>query len=61
MQALTTLYSHSLAGFQADPKSASALLNTVGITVQAADSAEMAAWIIVANALLNMDATLTKG
>jgi hypothetical protein len=61
MQALATLYARTLATFKAEPKSAAAILKAAGITVPSADSAEMAAWIVVANALLNMDATLTKG
>jgi hypothetical protein len=56
-----------LAGFQrerdhfaTDPSAARQVLGAAGPPVADADPADMAAWTVVANALLNLDETLTK-
>ncbi|MFO1499861.1 MAG: DUF1553 domain-containing protein [Verrucomicrobiota bacterium] len=61
-QRLTDLYQQQLRSFQADLQGAEALLKIgsaerpVGV-----GPAELAAWTMVANVLLNLDETLTKG
>jgi hypothetical protein len=56
-----------LAGFQrerdhfaTDPRAARQILGEAGPAVAAADLPDLAAWTVVANALLNLDETLTK-
>jgi hypothetical protein len=46
--------------FASDPRAARQSLGDAGDQVAAADLPELAAWTVVANALLNLDETLTK-
>ena len=48
---------------QADPKSAKDILSTAsGLNLSSGlDEVELASWFFVANALLNLDETITKG
>lgn len=59
---LLKLYAESLEKYRKDAKSA-AELATSGLTAppKELDVAELAAWTVVANVLLNLDETLTKG
>jgi hypothetical protein len=59
---LLSLYQQQLQGFQADSVAAEKFLE-VGSAARPAtlDSKELAAWMVVANVLLNLDETLTKG
>jgi hypothetical protein len=63
---LVALYSDNLAQYRRDPKAAAAMA-AVGpgapadATGRDADKAELAAWTVVANVLLNLDETVTKG
>jgi hypothetical protein len=60
--ALQRLYAESLAKYRKDPKAAAALARGGLSEVPAgADVAELAAWTVVANVLLNLDETVTKG
>jgi hypothetical protein len=60
--ALRQLYAESLAKYRKDPKAAAALARGGLPDVPAgADAAELAAWTVVANVLLNLDETVTKG
>ncbi len=52
------VYQRELARLQADPKAANAL---IGKTHGKVAPAELAAWFYVANILLNLDETITKG
>ncbi|MBI3863164.1 MAG: DUF1553 domain-containing protein, partial [Planctomycetia bacterium] len=58
---LVALYEHELADYRADVKSA-ALLATdpLGPIPKGMDPAELAAWTVVSNVLLNLDGVLTK-
>jgi hypothetical protein len=59
--ALTKLYQDELAHYQADPAAALKLATQpLGPLPEGADAAEFAAWTVVANVLLNLDAVLTK-
>ena len=58
---LTALYDRELARFRQDAKAAAAMAGHVGEPVHGADTAEIAAWTVVANVLLNLDETLNKG
>jgi len=61
-QRLVGLYEQQLKGFQADGKSAEALLGAGSAARPAGlDAPKLAAWMVVANVLLNLDETLTKG
>ncbi len=61
-QRLVNLYEEQLKGFELDVKSASDLVSQ-GTAKRPAnlDIRKLAAWMIVANVLLNLDETLTKG
>ena len=62
LQPLEELFAHALKRFDADGQAASDLVESAfvdGPPGQA--SGELAAWIVVANVLLNMDATITRG
>ncbi len=60
--ALVQLYQQELANYKAQPEDAKKLATEpLGALPAGADSAEMAAWTMVANVLLNMDAVLMKG
>jgi hypothetical protein len=54
---LLALYSQEIARFRADDKAA----QTMAGAKSPADAAEIAAWTVVANVLLNLDETLNKG
>ena len=58
---LLKLYAKSLAKYQKDAKAALAMAKNGGEVPKGADAAELAAWTVVANVLLNMDETITKG
>jgi hypothetical protein len=61
MAGLETLYSKSLERFQADSaKAMDAATKPLGPLPKGADAAELAAWTMVANVLLNLDETLMK-
>jgi hypothetical protein len=61
VKALTALYEDELAGYRSDPAGALKLsTEPLGPLPAGADAAEMAAWMVVANVLLNLDAVLTK-
>ena len=59
---LRGIYNHQLVRFKASPEAATKLL-AVGESPrdESLDAAELAAWSIVASALMNLDETLTKG
>ncbi len=61
-QRLASLYEQQLKSFERDEKSAEALVNH-GLAERPAnlDIRKLAAWTMVANVLLNLDETLTKG
>ncbi len=55
------LYENELATYQADPAAATKLATIpLGKLPEGSDAAEMAAWTVVSNVLLNLDAVLTK-
>jgi hypothetical protein len=61
VKALTSLYADELATYRGDPAGALKLsTEPLGPLPAGADAAEMAAWMVVANVLLNLDAILTK-
>ena len=61
VKALTGLYEDELANYRSDPAGALKLsTEPLGPLPAGADAAEMAAWMVVANVLLNLDAVLTK-
>jgi hypothetical protein len=57
---LLTLYRQSLAKYRNDPTAVKAMV-TNGSATKDIDLAELAAWTVVANVLLNLDETITKG
>ena len=60
--ALVTLYDRELARYRGDPAAAMKLAtNPLGPLPSGMDAAELAAWTVVANVLLNLDGVLTKG
>lgn len=60
--ALVQLYQQELANYQAHPEESKKLATEpLGALPAGADPATMAAWTMVANVLLNMDAVLMKG
>ncbi len=58
---LVRLYQSALSRFSADPKATALMATNAASDVPAADAAPFAAWMIVANTLLNMDEAVTKG
>jgi len=61
-QRLVTLYEQQLKSFERDAKSAEELVNQGSAERPASlDVRKLAAWMMVANVLLNLDETLTKG
>lgn len=58
VQELTKLYADELARYRGDPTAAKKLAGEVPAGM---DSAELAAWTVVGNVLLNLDGVLTKG
>jgi mono/diheme cytochrome c family protein len=62
VETLVALYRAELARFRADAARAKALAtDPVGPVPAGTDEAELAAWTVVANVLLNLDGVLTKG
>ena len=62
VKALTALYESELATYRADQNAATELATKpLGPLPANADAAELAAWTVVTNVLLNLDAVLTKG
>src|SRR6185436_10398090 len=61
-QRLVDLYQQQIKSFERDPQSAESLLN-VGSAERPAnlDARKLAAWMMVANVLLNLDEVITKG
>ncbi len=59
LRRLEELYEDEEARFKADPEKAQALLEPWGVGPKESTS-ELAAWFFVANALLNLDETITK-
>ena len=57
---LEQLYRYALDRFQRDPSAARSLIEARKIP-QPSDPSELAAWFYVANILLNLDETITKG
>ena len=62
LDVLLSLYEEQYAEFKADPEAALALLG-VGIAPrdESLDPASHAAWTMVANLVLNLDETISKG
>lgn len=61
-QALIELYHAEVAHYRSDPAAAKQMLgDTLGPLPAGADEAELAAWTVVANVLLNLDGVLMKG
>ena len=59
---LTALYQKELAGFKTNTNAAERMAcSELGKAPAGADVAELAAWTVVANVLLNLDEILTKG
>jgi hypothetical protein len=59
---LIELYRENLERYRHDPSSAKAMVSTDPATsASQVDSAELAAWTVVANVLLNLDESVTKG
>ena len=59
---LVSLYEQQLANFKADPKAAEKMATSeLGGPSSAVNLAELAAWTVVANVLLNLDEMITKG
>jgi len=59
---LLNLYQESLENYRKDPSAAKTLATAgIGPPPSGLDIAELAAWTVVANVLLNLDETLTKG
>lgn len=60
VEALVTLYEKALARFEKDPKAAASLVRHAHQEASGRDVQHLAAWMIVANVLLNLDETLTR-
>ena len=61
VEALARLYDKALARFTRDPKAAAALVRHGRLEASQDLVPQMAAWMVVANVLLNLDETLTRG
>jgi hypothetical protein len=58
---LADLHARALAGYRAAPEEAAAMIaNPANPPPATFDAAELAAWTVVANVLLNLDETLMK-
>jgi hypothetical protein len=55
---IVAAYTDQLTRFRSDPAAAARVVGTYAVT--GVDMADQAAWTLVANALLNLDETLTK-
>ena len=60
MKRVVALYEAEVTRFTKDVKAAKTLLNEYATALDDAQLAEMAAWTMVANVLLNLDESLTK-
>ena len=58
---LLKLYGESLEKYRKDAAAAQAMVKNGGEAPQGVDAAELAAWTVTANVLLNLDETITKG
>ncbi len=58
---LLKLYGESLVKYRKDAAAATAMVKNGGAAPKGVDPAELAAWTVVANVLLNLDETITKG
>jgi cytochrome c553 len=58
---LLKLYGQSLEKYHKDATAAAAMVKNGGAAPKGVDAAELAAWTVVANVLLNLDETITKG
>ncbi len=58
---LLKLYGKSLEKYRKDAAAAQAMVKNGGEPLKGVDVAELAAWTVVANVLLNLDETITKG
>ena len=59
---LTKLFEEQLKRYRADRKAASELLSVGESASQSGlDAAELAAWTLITNTILNLDETITKG
>jgi hypothetical protein len=62
IERLVALYQRELANYKADPDAAEKMANSeLGKPSAVLDTAELAAWTVVANVLLNLDETITNG
>lgn len=62
VERLVSLYQRELANYKADPEAADKMANSeMGKPPAGLDNADLAAWTVVANVLLNLDETITKG
>ena len=61
LEVLLGLYRQQLSKYRADPGAAEKLLAVGDAAHATTDPAELAAWTIVASAILNLDETVTKG
>jgi hypothetical protein len=58
---LLALYRENLDRYRKDTGAAKAMATSGGTVPNGVDAAELAAWTVVANVLLNLDETITKG
>lgn len=62
IERLTRLFDSELAHYLRDPAAAEKMATSeLGKPAEAVNPAELAAWTVVANVLLNLDETITKG
>jgi len=62
IERLTALFQSELKNYQADSKAAEKMAGSrAGESLSTTDNAELAAWTVVANVLLNLDEAITKG
>jgi hypothetical protein len=61
VEKLAALYEKALAKYRADPKAAATLVKHCRVNADGMKVEELAAWTVVANVLLNLDETITKG
>jgi hypothetical protein len=62
VERLVSLYQRELANYKADPEAADKMANSeIGTPPAGLENADLAAWTVVANVLLNLDETITKG
>jgi hypothetical protein len=61
VEVLHRLYNKARARFGKDPKAANDLVKSSNVDAKGLNIRELAAWTVVANVLLNLDETMTKG